>query len=116
MRPAHAGEVVSLLEARHELCFQLSRPLNQHRCGGNGGQLVSSATSYPVTATPISGTQAAQSMRRIRAEFDEMPGLCLTSEQASRLFAIAQPDCEVLLNGLVVNGVLRRTNLGYVRA
>ncbi len=50
--------------------------------------------------------------RRIRAEFIEMPGLCLTAAQAQRLWCLEPPMCEALLNSLVAARVLRRTHRG----
>src|ERR1043166_4634842 len=35
-------------------------------------------------------------VRQIRAEFLEMPGLCLTIEQAQRLWSLERPTCEAL--------------------
>lgn len=53
---------------------------------------------------------------RIRNEYQEMPGLQLTSEQAERLWGIDQPTCRQLLESLVVAGFLCRTRSGsYVR-
>jgi hypothetical protein len=55
-------------------------------------------------------------LKRVRAEFDEMPGLCLTTPQAQRLFGIDETTCEVLLRILVEGGFLRVGRFGYVRA
>ena len=56
-------------------------------------------------------------VRRIVAEFDDMPGLALTASQASRFFGVDQMACGRILATLQMNGTLRRTaqNL-YVRA
>ena len=62
------------------------------------------------------GGEAIQTMRRIQAEYAEMPGLCLTPEQAARLLGLDHRDCSFLLGGLVVSGFLRLTPVGYVRA
>jgi hypothetical protein len=43
---------------------------------------------------------------RIRAEFDEMPGLKLTLPQASRLFQLEAVRCEQVLGSLVDAGQL----------
>ncbi len=55
-------------------------------------------------------------LKRVRAEFDEMPGLCLTRPQAQRLFGIDEGTCDVLLQILVEVGFLRVGRFGYVRA
>ena len=43
---------------------------------------------------------------RVRAEFQEMPGLTLTLPQASRLFSIEPARCERVLGALVHAGDL----------
>jgi hypothetical protein len=43
---------------------------------------------------------------RVRAEFQEMPGLILTLPQASRLFSIEPARCERVLGALVLAGDL----------
>jgi hypothetical protein len=52
---------------------------------------------------------------RIRAEFEEMPGTCLTLAQASRLFQLAPDACVCILGRLVDEGVLRLTLDGRYR-
>jgi hypothetical protein len=56
-------------------------------------------------------------VRRIIAEFDDMPGLALTLKQASRFLGVDQMACARILEELRRNGTLRCTvtNL-YVRA
>ena len=49
---------------------------------------------------------------RIRTEFLEMPGLCLTIEQAQRLWALEPRTCEALLRSLIDSRFLHRTNRG----
>jgi hypothetical protein len=51
-------------------------------------------------------------LRRIRSEYVEMPGLSLTPSQAQRLWSLPSEECEVLLEQLVVEGFLRRTDRG----
>jgi hypothetical protein len=50
--------------------------------------------------------------RRIRAEFLERPGLCLTIEQAQRLWSLDPATCEALLKSLTNSRFLRRTDRG----
>ena len=53
---------------------------------------------------------------RIRGEFNEMPGLCLTLPQARRLWALDNTTCEHVLAALMREGFLRRNTAGiYVR-
>lgn len=56
-------------------------------------------------------------VRRIVAEFDDMPGLALTVRQASRFLGVDQMACARILDTLRRDGTLRCTvqNL-YVRA
>jgi hypothetical protein len=46
---------------------------------------------------------------RIRGEFNEMPGLCLTFKQAQRLWALDGATCARALDDLLAQGFLRRT-------
>ena len=48
-------------------------------------------------------------VRRIRREFEEMPGMSLTLVQATRLFGIPYEGCSRILLQLVDNGLLRLT-------
>jgi hypothetical protein len=50
--------------------------------------------------------------RRVQGEFLEMPGLCLTHSQASRLWGLDQQTCERLLSRLVDAKFLMRTREG----
>ena len=56
-------------------------------------------------------------MDQVRAEYAEMPGLCITLPQAQRLWALDKRTCEAVFSGLIARGVLRRTSKGrFVRA
>jgi hypothetical protein len=56
-------------------------------------------------------------VRRIAAEFQEMPGLILSVGQASRLLGLDEAACERILGGLARDGLLRRRDSGsYGRA
>lgn len=53
---------------------------------------------------------------RVRAEFLEMPGLCLTLPQARRLFGLPYEACARILGALAREGLLRlRDNGTYAR-
>jgi hypothetical protein len=53
---------------------------------------------------------------RVRGEFLEMPGLRLTPQQASRLWAVDRVTSEFLLDRLTSSGFLARTREGaYLR-
>ena len=56
-------------------------------------------------------------LRRLRAEYADMPGLSLTPAQAQRLCNAALEDCDWALTELTGRGVLRRTRFEtYIRA
>jgi hypothetical protein len=53
---------------------------------------------------------------RVRAGFEEMPGMTLTMPQASRLFGLEPHLCQTVVEQLVVCSFLRRTQRGgYTR-
>jgi hypothetical protein len=62
--------------------------------------------------TPTRRTDDERVVSRIRAEFLEMPGLCLTVEQAQRLWSLEPRRCEALLMSLIDSRFLRRTDRG----
>ena len=51
----------------------------------------------------------------IRAEYDEMPGLCLTRAQVQRLWLLEPDACDHVLHALLDAGYLRLTSGGYIR-
>ena len=51
-------------------------------------------------------------IERARAEYREMPGLCLTVHQACRLWQIEKAACTRILDVLVAEGFLTRTLTG----
>jgi len=53
---------------------------------------------------------------RIKNEFEEMPGLCLTRIQAQKLWGLDAPVCDDTLDALVSEGYLRKALMGYVKA
>jgi hypothetical protein len=59
----------------------------------------------------------AQLLRRIKAEYLEMPGLRLTAAQAGRLWGVDPPACLDLLERLITERFLQRRPDGtYTRA
>ena len=55
-------------------------------------------------------------LRRVEAEYREMPGLSLTAAQAQRIWGIDGPTCDEILTELTSHRFLRRTHRGtYVR-
>jgi hypothetical protein len=53
-------------------------------------------------------------LQRVRAEFNEMPGLRLTPAQAARLLGLDASSCQRVLNALVGADFLRRAADGSV--
>jgi hypothetical protein len=51
---------------------------------------------------------SAQLLRRIKAEYIEMPGLRLTAAQAGRLWGLDGPACRDLLERLITERFLQR--------
>lgn len=70
-----------------------------------------------VAAPPVRGglDEARSLNRRIRNEFEEMPGTCLTVLQACRLFGMTADVGTAVLRELVDEGVLRVTREGRYR-
>jgi hypothetical protein len=53
----------------------------------------------------------------VRSEFEEIPGLLLTKQQAQRLWGLNAVTCEILLSELIGSHFLKRTSSGmYARA
>ncbi len=52
--------------------------------------------------------------RRIRNEFNEMPGLRLTLQQAQRLWGLERDMCRAVIDRLVESSFLRWTATGTV--
>jgi hypothetical protein len=60
--------------------------------------------------------ETPQILQRIRAEYLEMPGLSLSSEQVQRLCGVNSAICTSVLETLVESGFLsRRSDGGYAR-
>ena len=55
-----------------------------------------------------SGQELSELVTRARAEFHEMPGMCLTPAQAARLWQLSPDRAEELLAELVDSGFLVR--------
>ncbi len=49
---------------------------------------------------------------RVRAEFEEMPGMTLTMPQASRLFGLKDDVCRTIVEQLVKSEYLKWTQSG----
>ncbi len=65
--------------------------------------------AYAVPRTPDIDVLVAS----VRREFEEMPGLTLTAEQARRLWALEPRMCGAVLERLVQTGYLCQTESGH---
>ena len=63
----------------------------------------------------IADTEWAGILMRVRAEFEEMPCLRVTREQARALFGLPEPVSEWVLDRLSREGFLEARNGEYVR-
>jgi hypothetical protein len=75
------------------------------------------ASNMP-NARPLTSTIAPLTSslgHRLTAEFREMPGLRLTTQQAARLIGVDIETASSVLAALVERGLLRVTATGYVR-
>lgn len=52
-------------------------------------------------------------VERVRSEYREMPGLCLSLAQASRLLGLDRSHCSDVFRALVHDGFLRETSRGH---
>jgi hypothetical protein len=57
---------------------------------------------------PLTVVTSAQLLRRIKAEYIEMPGLRLTIAQAGRLWGLDPPACADVLDHLIIERFLQR--------
>ena len=66
---------------------------------------------------PVETTAALDDvLNRIKGEYHEMPGMCVTPPQAQRLWGLDSATCELVLATLLDRGVVRRTRRGtYVK-
>jgi hypothetical protein len=71
--------------------------------------------SDPVPVT-VPASRITDLITVIRAEYEEMPCLCLTRQQVQRLWGLEPTACDYMLRALVDAGYLRLTTNGYVRA
>jgi hypothetical protein len=72
-------------------------------------------TTYETTSSVVNSLDRL--LRRVMAEYEEMPGLAVSNRQASCLFGIEAGICGYLLTVLVSSGFLRQNEKGrYVRA
>jgi hypothetical protein len=74
-----------------------------------------STLSHALIAAPRREAHAPI-IRRIRAEYAEMPGLALTLAQAVRLFGLEADTCRNILGRLVTAGYLRESGGRFLRA
>jgi len=76
-----------------------------------------SLVGIPEPPSPaVAHSRDRQLIHRVQSEFHEMPGLCLTLDQACRLFALDRDTCSRVLEALVAEGFVAVAGRGiYVR-
>jgi hypothetical protein len=67
------------------------------------------------TVSTVPASRVTDLVGVIRAEYEEMPGLCLTRTQVQQLWLLEPAVCDNVLRALVDAGYLRLTPGGYVR-
>ena len=73
------------------------------------------AIHQPASTAP-SEDRYGQLVRRVQSEYLEMPGLCLTFDQACRLWALDSTTCGRVMQRLVAEGFIAVSDRGsYVR-
>lgn len=98
---ALASQVVPSSAWGYELPFQRRVPANR------SDSQKSQASTDPAVARWV---------QTLRGEFLEVPGLLLTRDQVQRLWGLDGQMCDVVLEALVQDGFLRRTEQGgFVR-
>lgn len=98
---ALASQVVPSSAWGYELPFQRRVPANR------SDSQKSQASTDPAVARWV---------QTLRGEFLEVPGLLLTRDQVQRLWGLDGKMCDVVLEALVQDGFLRRTEQGgFVR-
>jgi len=64
----------------------------------------------------VSGSVTDDACWRIRADFEEMPDLTVTTRQAARFWVIDEQVAGAALQRLEERGILRQTRLGFRRS
>jgi len=67
-----------------------------------------------LTLASVNGMDLTLLLQRVRAEFNEMPGLRLTPPQAARLLGLDHMSCDRVIDLLVNSAFLRWTPDGSV--
>ena len=70
---------------------------------------------FQTYSTTVPTARVTDLVGLIRAEYEEMPGLCLTRSQVQRLWLLEPDACDNVLRAMVDAGYLRLTPVGYVR-
>jgi hypothetical protein len=73
-------------------------------------------TTFQRYGTGIAVLDADEELRRVSAEFFEMPDLVVTVAQASRLFGVEHDESRRILDTLVNRGILSTDGRQFARA
>ena len=104
-RPKPSGAPVSSLDDVK------GRPLGMSLPPAGAARPVKPVTPVETERRDLASREAV--VRRIVAEFQDMPGLVLSLKQASRFLGIDQAACARILTTLTQAGVLRRSASEY---
>ena len=67
----------------------------------------------PVPENVLAAPGAREALRRIRADYHEMPGLRVTLKQGCRLWNLTPEVCRPILDAMVASGFLNRNGELY---
>ena len=98
---------------RPQLPARTAGPLSMRAPNTQVEWRASSNRANPVERRDKSSRQAL--LRRIVAEYDELPTLCLTMAQGRRLFGLREDICARVFDTLVDAAILRRDANGCYR-
>ena len=73
------------------------------------------APNAPTDSPPAWPRRTLDLTALVRAEYLEMPGLCLTVAQAARLWNVGRDECLQALDALIRAGFLYRSRDLYIR-
>jgi CRP-like cAMP-binding protein len=99
------------LEAESCECYLIVKALVDHT--GPASREAEPATSVRRDRTAWDVHRREALIQRVKSEFREMPGLCLTLPQVSRLLGLPEDACERILSALVADGDLRKSGNHY---
>ena len=105
---SHGSSIPTRLSPSVHLSSETSRRLSQNR------REFTEEWANGLTLASVNGMDLTLLLQRVRAEFNEMPGLRLTPPQAARLLGLDHMSCDRVIDLLVNSAFLRWTPDGSV--